>query len=433
MGWWAWPNELVSTGGRFGPDLEQAVGSRSALGSHSGRPHPVRRGVAGQAPSGRPPARPSVCWPWLDPVIALVSLIVLEVAVLTASHRRGSLALDLIVAAVIALAAVWRRRSPLAFLMVVGVLGSVLNAYLVELKGSPVIGGYLVLVPSYAVGAWAQGRKAAFGLVVLVGGAAVSELIAQRGQAGAVAGGALTVAAAWAAGRAVRSYRVLSSELERTSARLAIEREDRARLAVAAERSRIAGELHAAVAGSVASMVVQAQAAQRQLEPHPAAAERAMDAVERTGRLALADMRRILGILRHNEGGGERHPQPGVDQIYALIDRARHEGQHIELTVRGDPGALSPGVELALYRIVESALYDTRQRDTAPIDVRLRFGSDDLVLQLTAGWDEPNGWPTGAMAERLRLCGGRLESQPTGDHAWHFSARLPCGPQDQVV
>jgi signal transduction histidine kinase len=390
--------------------------------------------VGGGADAERPIISDAVVlrWPWLDPAVAVCSLVALEAGVLAAAHRRGPLALDLTVAAAIAIAAVWRRRFPLAFLVVVGVLGSVMNAYLVELKSSPVIGAYFVLVPSYAVGAWARGREAAFGLAFLLGGAAVSELITQRGQAGDFAGAVFTVTAAWAAGRAVRSYRVLTSELEHTSARLAVEREDRARLAVAAERSRIARELHAAVAGSVASMVVQAEAALRQLEPDPTGAERAMDAVERTGRLALADMRRILGVLCHGEERAELRPQPGVDQIYALIERARQDGQQVELSVEGDPGTLSPGVELALYRILESALHDTHRYDTAPVGIRLRFGSDELDLRLTASRGGPNGWPTGAMRERLRLCGGHLDVEGSGD-GWCFNARLPCTPQEQLV
>lgn len=372
----------------------------------------------------------SLRWPWLDRVIALVSLVVLEIAVLAASHRRGPLVPALIIPAVIALAAVWRRSSPLAFLLVVGVLGWVMNTYLVDLRTSPVIGAYFVLVPSYAVGAWAKSREAAFGLTVLLGGAAASELLTRRGQAGNFAGGAFAVTAAWAAGRAARSYRRLTSELERTSARLAVERDDRARLAIAAERSRIARELHAAVARAVASMVVQAEAALRQLQPDPTGADRAMGAVEHTGRLALADMRRVLGVLRRGENRSERHPQPGVDQIYSLIERARHDGHQVQLKVEGDPGTLSLGVELALYRILESAFDDIHQRDSAPIGVRLRFGAEELKLQITGGSDRPNGWPTGAMRERLRLCGGELEPPPNESPGWHFSARLPRAPQE---
>lgn len=372
-------------------------------------------------------------WPWLDPVIAVVSLVALEIGVLAASPRRGPLAVDLVVAAAIAVPAIWRRRFPLGFLIVVGLLGSVMNTYLVELQSSPLIGAYFVLVPSYAVAAWGEGREAAFGLAFMLGGAAISELVTHRGRAGDFIGGAFAVSAAWAAGRAVRSYRLLTSDLARTSARLAVEREGRAALAVAAERSRIARGLHAAVAGQVASMVVVAEAALRQLDADPAAADRSMDAVEHTGRVALADLRRILGVLRHGEHDHELRPQPGVDQVYPLLERARQNGQPVELTVEGDPGTLSPGIELGLYRILESALHDIRADDQAPVTVRLRFGADALAVHLSARRDPPNGWPTDAMRERLLLCGGQLDPQPSGGEGWRFSASLPCTPQEQHV
>ncbi len=424
--------------GLYGGTLR--AGARAGGGFEVGARIPFRTSVNGLRSLGREPGAQKrvignedlgLRWPWLDVVIALASLVVLEIGVLTASHRSGPVAVDLIVAATIAVAAVLRRRFPLGFLIVVGVLGSVMNTYLVEPKSSPVIGAYFVLVPSYTVAAWAEGREAAFGLAFLLSGAAVSELVTHRGRAGDFVGAAFAVTAAWAAGRAVRSYRLLTSELTRTSARLAVEREDRALLAVAAERSRIARGMHAAVAASVASMVVVAEAALRQLDCDPAAAERSMDAVERTGRLALADMRRILGVLRHSERDGELRPQPGVDQIYALLERARDNGQPVELTVEGHAGTLSPGIELGLYRILESALHDIRQSDQAPVTVRLGFGAEALDVHLAARRDGRNPWPTDAMRERLLLCGGQLDPQPSDGEGWRFSARLPCAPQEQ--
>jgi len=183
----------------------------------------------------------------------------------------------------------------------------------------PLIGPYVVLVPTYTVGAWAGRRKAVLGLAIFVAGAAAGQVSADRGSAGVFAGAALSTTAAWAAGRAIRARRVLNSELECTSARLALEREDRAQLAVTGERSRIARELHAVVARSVAAMVVQAEAARALLTRDSAQADAAMSAIENTGRQVLAEMRRILGVLRHGGDGGELTPQPGVDQIYTLI------------------------------------------------------------------------------------------------------------------
>ena len=140
-----------------------------------------------------------------------------------------------------------------------------MNAFLTTLDDSPLLAAYFVLVPAYTVAAWQSRRKALLALAFLLGGTAISELSAQHQPVGNLAGAVFTISAAWAAGRAIRARRSLTSELQRTSARLAAEREDRAQLAVAGERSRIASELHAIVARSVAAMVVQAEAARSML------------------------------------------------------------------------------------------------------------------------------------------------------------------------
>ncbi len=386
-------------------------------------PQPATLGAPARAQHVTAEPRAGLRWPWLDPALAVISLVAFEITVLGVGHRRGPLWLNLALAAALAVAALARRRSPLLFLVVVAVLGGVMNTYLIQLKDLPLVGAYFLLVPTYTIAAWAEQREAVSGLALLLGGAATSELITQRGKAGDFVGAVFTVIAAWTAGRAIRSYRKLSSELARTSARLAAEREDRARLAVAGERSRIARQLHAAVAGHVAAMVVQVDAALSLLEREPDQSRLAMEAVEDIGREALAEMRRILGVLRHNEDAGERSPQPGLDHVYALIERSRAQGQSVELTVDGEAGTLAPGVELGLYRILESALQSASQR--AAIAVGLCFGEHELELRLTAGCAGPNRWPTDTMRERLALCGGRVDPESVVDGGWRFTARVP--------
>jgi signal transduction histidine kinase len=154
-----------------------------------------------------------------------------------------------------------------------------------------------------------------------------------------------------------------------------------------------------------------------------------MSAIEDTGRQSLAEMRRILGVLRHGNDPSELALQPGVDQIYALIQRARERGQPIELTVEGDPGTLAAGVDLGIYRIVEEALQAVRQTPASPIGVSLRFGEQDLELHLTARCDKPSSWPTDAMRERVALCGGQLQADPRDGGGWQFATRMPRGLQ----
>jgi signal transduction histidine kinase len=324
-----------------------------------------------------------------------------------------------------ALISIWRRRSPLLFLAIVGALAVVMNYALTSLDSLVLTAAYVLLVPAYAVGAWEKRPKAVLGLAIFLVGSAISVLVVRHETVGDFAGGALLVCAAWAAGRAIRSRRVLTSELKLTSARLTVEREDRARLAVAGERSRIARELHAVVARSVAAMVIQAEGARGWLDRDPVRADAAMGAIEDTGRQTLAEMRRILGVLRHTEHVGEREPQPGVAQIYTLIQRARERGQPVELSVDGEPGTLPAGVDLGIYRILEDALDSVRQQSGSTVGVALRFSGQDLELRLTARCVGPSGWPTEVMRERVALCGGQLHAEATDQNGWQFAVRMP--------
>jgi signal transduction histidine kinase len=372
-------------------------------------------------------------WRWLDPACAGVLLVALEIGVLTGGHRHGPLALNMLAVAAVALAAVWRRRSPLWFLGLVGALVAVMNAFLTTLDHSPLLAAYLLLVPAYTVAAWLGLRQAVLALAFLLGSTAISELIAHHQPVGNLAGAAFTISAAWAAGRAIRARRALTSDLQRTSARLIAEREDRAQLAVAGERSRIASELHAIVARSVAGMVVQAEGARSLLAGDPERADVAMGAIEDTGRQTLTEMRRILGVLRHGDDRRGREPQPGIAQLHSLIQRAREHGQPVELRVEGEPGTLAAGVDLGLYRILEDALEGARRHAAPTVDVRLRFREEDLELRLTAHCPEPNAWPTDAMRERIAACDGALDSEPLDEDGWQLVARMPRGLQGALT
>jgi signal transduction histidine kinase len=176
-------------------------------------------------------------------------------------------------------------------------------------------------------------------------------------------------------------------------------------------------------------MVIQAEGARSMLVHDQARADAAMGAIEDAGRNTLADMRRILGVLRHVGDRGELEPQPGVAQIYALIQRARERGQSVELSVEGEPGTLPAGVDLGVYRILEDALESTRRYPAPTVDVALLFREDDLELRLTARCDGPNGWPTDAMRERLALCDGALDADGLDEDGWQLVARMPRGAQ----
>jgi signal transduction histidine kinase len=222
----------------------------------------------------------------------------------------------------------------------------------------------------------------------------------------------------------------MDETLERKTSLLAAERDDRARLAVAGERSRIARDLHAVVARSIAAMVIQAEAARGRLDADPVTADAALESVEDVGREALGEMRRILGVLRQRDHAGELlEPQPGVDQIYRLIERAREQGQHVELNIAGQPGTLSAGVDLGIYRIIEEALASIRPPPETAVGIALRFQDEDLELELTTSCRDAHDWPTDTMRQRVLMCGGELSDEQRETDGARLIARLPRGLQ----
>ncbi len=219
--------------------------------------------------------------------------------------------------------------------------------------------------------------------------------------------------------------------LQDRAERLERERELLARQAVADERVRIARELHDVVAHNVSLMVVQAQAM--------AATGGDADGLQRlatVGREALAEMHRMLGLLRvHDDGSSEREPQPGVRDIGSLLARAKEAGLHASLTVDGEPQELSPGVDLSAFRIVQEALTNViRHASTDHAEITLTYSAD--VLQLTVIDDgigyaavtngDKDGHGLVGMRERVALFGGRLEAGPRPDRrGYQVRASLP--------
>ncbi|MGO9789899.1 MAG: sensor histidine kinase [Solirubrobacteraceae bacterium] len=371
----------------------------------------------------------SIAWRWLDPLLAAAFLVALEVMALTGSERGAVRVRDMLVLAAMALACIWRRRQPLWFLIAVVALVFPLSSNLAP-GSSPLSAVYVGLLPAYAVAAWEDRHRALLGLAIVLLASAVGELLIRHLGAANYAPSLFTICAAWATGRAIRARRAIDETLERTTSRLAAERDDRARLAVAGERSRIARDLHAVVARSVAAMVVQTEAARAQLDREPAAADAALEAVEDVGRQALAEMRRILGVLRQRDHAGELlEPQPGIDQIYRLIERARAHGEQVELAIAGQPGTLSAGVDLGIYRILEDALASIRSHPPTAMGIALSFEEEDLELQLTTTHQGARDWPTDAMRERVQMCGGELSSELHETYGARLTARLPRGLQ----
>lgn len=244
----------------------------------------------------------------------------------------------------------------------------------------------------------------------------------------------------WALGRLTRIRRAYYAELEDRAARLERERDARAKVAVAAERARIARELHDVVAHNVSVMVVQADGAAYVLDGSPEQAKEALGAIAATGRQALDEMRRLLGVLRTAEpGAGEYVPQPGVDQLPDLLEQVRGAGLAVDFTLEGSPRPLPRGVELTAYRIVQEALTNVRKHGgpEARADVHIRFGDGtvDVLVEddgrgsaaelYERGGADGQGHGLIGMRERVGMVGGRLDAGPRPGGGFRIRAVLP--------
>lgn len=351
---------------------------------------------------------------WLDPALAVVALVAFEIGIVTVRHRSGPLVLNVLATAAITVPLVWRRRAPLAFACLTMGLAVLMTAALTNLLG---LVQPLLIIAAYTVAAYESQTRALIGLVVCLVAAWALGAVTPPTSARSYALATGISAASWAVGRALRAHRLLNEELGRKAERIAAERESRELLAVADERTRIARELHAVVAGSVSAMVVQTETAQQLLDQNLDRADAAMAAVERAGRETLSEMRRILGVLRRVDEPAERAPQPGVGQIHGLVERAREQRRDVELEVDGDPGPLPASVDLGVYRILEEALAST---GAGPLEVRLTFAERHVELDVTSHSAPTASWPTLAMRERVALCDGELEADEG-----RLSVRLP--------
>jgi signal transduction histidine kinase len=300
----------------------------------------------------------------------------------------------------------------------------------------------IILVWAYAVGAHHDVRTALIGLGALVvgicavniafGGATVGDFLFPNGFA----------AAAWGAGRTLQHRTRLAAELHEAAVRADEEREAQAARAVADERRRIAREMHDVVAHSVSVMVVQAGGARRILERDPERAVEAARLIERTGRAALLEMRRLLGVLGSAEEPAAMAPQPRIEEIRSLVARAEAAGLPVTLRVDGDPRPLPAGAEAAVYRVVQEALTNAlKHAGSAPTEVSLRWDDECLEVVIadrgasrSAGPELPSGGHgIVGMRERVRVYGGSLSALPVPEGGFVVRARIPLEQASMVV
>jgi signal transduction histidine kinase len=363
---------------------------------------------------------------------AIVAALVLPILIggLLQSGRDGMWAIPFQVAACATVK--WRRRRPLTVLAVVTAATVLQVTTGVRDNGL----GAATLVAVYSAMGYAPRRKAGFALA-----ATAAVLLAAsfspwaRTDNSRVSEGVLLVVAALI-GDNRRSRRAYVAGVEERAARLERERETQAQIAVAEERTRIAREMHDVVAHSLAVMVAQADGAAYVVDNAPGEARAAIETVAETGRSALSEMHRLLGILRADEQDGMA-PQPGVGQLDALIARTQSAGLPVTLTVQGAPAELSPGLSLTVYRIVQEALTNTLKHAGPAVSARVQLRYDDEAVEIDV--DDDGAAPRGAMPaadgegghgltgmrERTAVYGGSLQAGPRPGRGWRIHARLP--------
>jgi signal transduction histidine kinase len=370
-------------------------------------------------------------WRVIDAVFVGVLFVIAELSAFLGDKVQGPRALNALLLGVVSFSFLWRRSYPLV--AVCSVLGGLTFSQLVLTPPPDLFVAVLMLAAaSYGAGAHLEGRRGLLGLGLAV--ATVTTLAAIYDPGDIVFPVAFFCVAPWLVGRTLRNHTALARELAEKAERAAHARAEDERRAIAAERSRIARELHDVLAHSLSVMVVQSAAARRIVERDPQRAADAAELVRETGREALVELRHLFGPVRRGEGEALSGP-PSILRVEELAGRARAAGLAVKLTIEGAPVDLPAGVDLTAYRLVQEALTNTlKHAGKARAAVTIAYGSDEIVIAVEddggAGGplDESSGYGLLGMRERVALYGGVLEAGPRDDGGFAVRARLPTRP-----
>jgi signal transduction histidine kinase len=325
----------------------------------------------------------------------------------------------------------WRRRTPLL------VLYAVVAVFLVQFSSGIILrGDAAILVAVYSVVRHGRPRRLGWAvpplLAVFVAVPARLTPVVSVWDTTFFIGIAGTAAAAL--GFAVRVRGAHLAALRDRAVRLEVERDQRSRLAAAAERARVAREMHDIVGHSLSVIVTLADGGAYAVDTAPERGKDALRLIGDTGRRSLADLRRMLGVLREQADEPSLHPQPGIADLAALCERIRAAGPQVEYRSTGDLGALDVGVQLAAYRIVQEALTNSLKHAGRQTSVRLAVTAGESRLQIRVS---DSGRPGGVtrtgqdghgligMRERAALYGGTVTAGPGPGGGWRVWADLP--------
>ncbi|MDP8908648.1 MAG: sensor histidine kinase [Chloroflexota bacterium] len=323
---------------------------------------------------------------------------------------------------------IWRRRWAVAVLAVVVPFGPILD--LVNAEGGVTSYVLAVIFASFTVGRHRDPPVTWWGPVLGVGFFWVMYTVI-GGHFSDYLFTALLYGGAWGTGYALRQRATRISELDQEAQDLRQRQAEREQQAIAEERGRIARELHDIVSHSISVITIQAQAVRRRLHAEQTAEIDDLRDIEDTARQAMAEMRRLLGVLRA-DGPAALAPQPGLEQLGRLVADTRAAGVVVDVRTEGDPVALPPGLDLAAYRVLQEALTNCRKHALgASAVVVIRYEHDCVELQIeNERGDVPVSAADGGhgligMRERVALYGGTLAAGPRPDGGFAVRARLP--------
>ncbi len=324
------------------------------------------------------------------------------------------------------------RRNPLVVVITFGVVYPLWVGFdypTHELQSLP------TLAAMYALGGWARPLwLRATGLLVTAWMVTAAAVGMWEVEPLAIAYIGIVFAVVWTLGLVVSGRRAYARELEARTEELQAARQGLAEQAVASERARIARELHDVIAHAMSVITVQAGVGRHLIDRRPEQAAEALGVIEHTGREALEEMRRMLSVLRDSEGAGPLpEPQPGLDDIAPLVERARGAGASVAFETQGTPRALAPGMELAAYRVVQEALtnmikHAPGSRGAVTVAYRPRALEVEIVNGLpsarTNGTAVQYGHGLRGMRERVALYAGELDAVAE-DGRFRVTARFP--------
>ena len=296
-----------------------------------------------------------------------------------------------------------------------------------------------ILVLMYTLAAYRPRRISLRGLFLGLAGLSVAVIWSPERlglhSVSAWLGYGVPMACCWILGDSIAYRRAHNTWLEERARRAEAERDAKAQLAAAAERSRIAREMHDIIAHNLAVIVGLADGGRYAAERSPERSSQALGAIAGTGREALSELRRLLGILTEaDDRPADRAPQPGLADLESLLDRVRAAGLPVRAVMRGDLGGLSEGQQLTVYRIVQEALTNALKHagPAATAEVILGYADGAVDVQVTdtgrgaaAGPSDGDGRGLPGMRERAAVYDGTLHAGPGPAGGWRVTAHLP--------